>query len=264
VNRGRTIEALLAPPSGHPYRKWRGAHWRLLSATELGIADRRALPLAEQVLGWLVHPDRHVLKPAGLPRRHASQEGNALLACTRIGLADDRRLRDLVELLLGSQWPDGGWNCDERPHAHHSSFHESWAPMLGLAEYGAVTGQRGAREAAERAAEFFLQHRLFRSDSSGKVVHAEFMKLHYPPYWHYDFLRALLGLERLDLLGDQRAAEALELLRSKRRPDGRWKADGRRYWRADTEVVDWSSGLADDILTEAATRVLSALSAPTG
>jgi hypothetical protein len=73
-----------------------------------------------------------------------------------------------------------------------------------------------------------------------------------------------VGLERLGLLGDQRAAEAVELLRSKRRLDGRWRADGRRYSRADAEVVDWSSGLADDLLTEAAPRVLSAPSAPTG
>ena len=256
-DRERTIEALLAPPAGHPYGEWRGAHWRLVSATELGVADGRAWPLADDVLEWLASPTRRVRVLPGLPRRHASQEGNAILASTRVGLGQDARVLTLVDLLLESQWPDGGWNCDERPQAHHSSFHESCAPMLGLAEHAMATGDRRSLQAAERAADFFLRHRLFRSESSGRVIHHEFVKLHYPPYWHYDFLRGLLGLQCLGRLGDARAGEALDLLRSKRRPDGRWKADGRRYWNPGTEVVDWTSGLAADLLTEAAERVLT-------
>ena len=38
---------------------------------------------------------------------------------------------------------------------------------------------------------------------------------HYPPYWHYDVLQALLVLSRLGAeAGDPRAGEALELLYS--------------------------------------------------
>lgn len=39
----------------HPYKKWGGAHWRLVSLVELGIpsGDTRARAAAETVLGWL-------------------------------------------------------------------------------------------------------------------------------------------------------------------------------------------------------------------
>jgi hypothetical protein len=50
----------------------------------------------------------------GLPRSHASIHGNALGACSRLGLAADERTRRLAEAVLSWQWPDGGWNCDNR------------------------------------------------------------------------------------------------------------------------------------------------------
>ena len=42
------IQALLLEYPGHPYKKWQGAHWRLLSLVELGRteADDRISPPA--------------------------------------------------------------------------------------------------------------------------------------------------------------------------------------------------------------------------
>ena len=38
----------------HPYQKWGGAHWRLVSLVELGVPpDDRLRAAAEDVLGWL-------------------------------------------------------------------------------------------------------------------------------------------------------------------------------------------------------------------
>ena len=54
-----------------------------------------------------------------------------------------------------------------------------------------------AREAADRAAELFLSHRLFRSLSDGEVIDRRWLALRYPPYCHYDVLQALLILSRL-------------------------------------------------------------------
>lgn len=53
----------------------------------------------------------------GLVRRHACVEGNALGAFSRLGLAQDDRVKTIVERLVEAQWPDGGWNSDERPEA---------------------------------------------------------------------------------------------------------------------------------------------------
>lgn len=79
--------------------------------------------------------------------RRASQQGAALLAVTRLGLADERAAT-LVERLRHWQWPDGGWNCDKRPGARMSSVAETLLPLRGLAAYASANGDRTARAAA--------------------------------------------------------------------------------------------------------------------
>lgn len=255
----------------HPYQKWGGAHWRLVSLVELGAPGddprvaARLCAAAGQVLRWLTGAGhrRQIKRINGLTRRCASQEGNALAVCCRLGLARDPRVRGLAESLLKWQWPDGGWNCDKNPEADHASFYESLAPLWGLIEYHHATGDDACRERAGRAAEFFLQHRLFRSDRTGAVINAEWLKLHYPLYWHYDILQALVILSRLGPLTDPRLSEALGLLASKRLPDGRWKPEG-YYWslsekrKSNVEAVDWGRAGPNEMLTLNALRVLKA------
>jgi hypothetical protein len=273
VTRGPRVRALLAgqqPDGGfgvHPYQKWTGAHWRLVSLVELGIpaGHKRARAAADQVLRWLTG-DAHrraIKRLNGLTRRCASQEGNALAVCSRLGLTDDPRVKYLAHSLLEWQWPDGGWNCDKRPQARHSSFYESLAPLWGLVEYCRATGDADARAAAQRAAALFLQHRLFRSDKTGEVINPEWLKFHYPLYWHYDILQALLILSRLGPLTNPRMWEALDLIETKRLPDGRWKVEG-YYWSppgkraSNVEVVDWGRGGPNEMITLNALRVLKA------
>jgi hypothetical protein len=228
----------------HPYRKWTGAHWRLVSLVELAVPPRepRAVAAAGHVLAWLASPARRVPRIGGLARAHASVEGNALAACCRLGLAADPRVRSLAEALISWQWPDGGWNCDPAATGR-SSFHESLAAAWGLHEYGQATGDTAAQDAASRAAELFLAHRLFRTLGSGQVIDRAWLAPHYPPYWHYDILQALLVLSRMGKAGDPRAGDALDELERRRRPDGRWQPAG-CWWKppASTvapEVADW-------------------------
>jgi hypothetical protein len=86
------------------------------------------------------------------------------------------------------------------------------------------------------------------------VINPEWLHIHWPHYWHYDFFHGLRAVASVGLLGDPRAAEAIERLRSLRRPDGSWRVGGRRYWRlrhaSNVEVVDW--GDAHQIVTAAA------------
>ncbi len=61
VLEGRTVRALLAGQQpdggfgGHPYQKWSGAHWRLVSLVELGVpaGEPRCVAATEPVLRWL-------------------------------------------------------------------------------------------------------------------------------------------------------------------------------------------------------------------
>jgi len=154
------------------YGKWSGAHWRLVSLVERGVpaGEQRCVAAAETVLAWLTGKSHRsgVETIDGLVRQCASQEGNALAVCCRLGLAEDPRVRLLAESLVEWQWPDGGWNCDPRATGRRSSFHESLAPMWGLHEYWAATGEEAARVAASRTAELFLEHRLFRALATGE------------------------------------------------------------------------------------------------
>jgi hypothetical protein len=252
----------------HPYAKWTGAHWRLVSLVELGIPPGHpgAVAAAGTVLAWLTSTAyaRAIRRVNDRIRQHASQDGNAIAVCSRLGLAREDRVRELVERLVVAQWPDGGWNCDPQPETAHSSFHETLATLWGLVEFANATGDPPATAAADRGAELLLSHRIFRSHRTGEVAHPEWVKLHYPPYWHYDVLHALLVLSRWGRAGDPRTTDALELLEARRGADGRWDADGRRYWsppgsgRPAEEVVEWGPNRPSEMVTLNALRILRA------
>ena len=65
------------------------------------------------------------------------------------------------------------------------------------------------------------------------------------------------------LLKDPRATDALDLLESKQRPDGRFQA-GRAWWQRPTnatsavDVIDWGKGRPSEVLTLQALAVLKA------
>ena len=152
------IEALFREYPGHPYKKWQGAHWRLVSLVELGVtqADDRIVGAVDSVLNWLLNPRRKTPRVAGRHRQCASKD------------------RKLATRLTAWQWPDGGWNCDPRPPVTHSSFHESLAPLRGLAAFG------GFPKVVACAADFFLRHRMYRSESTDNVIDPEWLQLHWP------------------------------------------------------------------------------------
>jgi hypothetical protein len=254
------VRRLLAPSfSADPpdvYAKWQGAHWTMAALADLGYPpdDPKLYPLRDRVLDtWLdasyynefeAGAKSAAYRRTGVPvmrgryRRCASQQGNALWFLITLGLADDR-CAALVERLLHWQWPDGGWNCDKNPAADTSSLCETLTPMRGLA----ACPDAAATGAARRAAEVLLVRRLAYRASTGELIHPEFAKLHYPLYWHYDVLGGLKALAGLGLLSDERCADALDLLESRRLPDG-WPAYA-RYYRVSAKValhhdsVDW-------------------------
>src|SRR2546422_11123852 len=122
----------------HPYQKWTGAHWRLVSLVELGIPSgfRPAVKATDLVLKWLLSEAHlnNIPKINGRYRRCASQEGNALAVCSLLGLAKDPRVGKLAEWLVQWQWPGGGWKCDGRPEADRWSVNEClsriWGPVV--------------------------------------------------------------------------------------------------------------------------------------
>ena len=248
------------------YHKWTGAHWRLVSLVELGVpADDRLRAAAGTVLDWLTSEGHRERIPVvdGLTRRCGSQEGNALAVCCRLGMTDDPRVQLLASSLVEWQWPDGGWNCDRKATGRRSSFNESLPPMWGLHEYWLATGDEAAKASADRTAELFLEHDLFKALKTGEPIHEGWLVPHYPPFWHYEVPQALLILSRMDKLGDPRAAEGLDLLEGLRRADGTWHK-GPSWWKkpgspgSNVEAVDWGGRGPSEMTTLNALRILKA------
>jgi hypothetical protein len=216
----------------NPYSKWLGAHWVLATLADIGYppGDNNLIPLREQVLGWLLSDEHTKSVPIinGRARRCGSQEGNALFAMLTLGLADVRA-DELAARLIKWQWPDGGWNCDRRPEAMNSSYHESFIPLRALSLYAERTGDGEAKAAVKRAAELFLKRRLFKRLSDGGVMDAAFTRLRYPTYWHYDVLAGLKALTVAGFARDRRCADALDLLESKQLAGRGWPAQGKYY-----------------------------------
>src|SRR5262249_30054850 len=191
----------------------------------------------------------------GRVRRCGSMEGRALQACIDVGVRDDPRLDVLAESLVETQWPDGGWNCDRHRECVHSSFNETWGPILGLSRYG-------AHDAAAPRAEFLLEHHVAYSHRTGALAHATILRLRYPPYWHYDLLAGLRTVAASAGLDDPRLEKPLAALEAQRRPDRTWRIDG-KWWKgpgskgSNVEVVDWGQ-TANELLTEQAAGVLAA------
>jgi len=248
-------------PVKHVYQKWTGAHWVLATLADIGYPAGNASlrPVADQVLDCWLHPEairEWVCKEAppahrrpGVPivngraRRCASQQGNALFSAVVLGFVDDR-VHQLAERLMRWQWPDGGWNCDRRPEAVHSSFWESHIPLRGLAHYARLTGDKRAKEAVARAAEVFLRRHLYRRQSDGSIMNPQFVRLHYPCYWRYDILFALKIMAEAGYISDPRCQSALDLLESKQLPGGGWPAEERFYHtsvaaKSGADLVTW-------------------------
>jgi hypothetical protein len=245
------------------YDKWQGAHWVLMTLADIGYPrhDESLRLMVNQVVdAWLgerafnefvaekkadAYKRRNAIPVMqGRHRTCASQQGNALYSVLALGL-EDERIHRLAERLMHWQWPDGGWNCDKNPDASTSTFIHTLYSMRALALYAQHTGDAAARKAALRASEVFLTRRLYKRASNSKVIRREFVKLHYPLYWHYDILGALKAFAQIGETDDERFNDALDLLDKKELRSGGWPAEARYYKKVSDEFslnadfVDW-------------------------
>lgn len=276
VTRSQRVATLLSERGedgcipAHPYAKWHGAHWVLVALADIGYppGDRTLEPLRDQMLAWLFSDDyieEKIGTVKGHTRLHASIDGNLVWSTLKLGISN-ARTEALVERLIGAQWPDGGWNCDRDASGRSSSFTESLVPLRALALHARLTKSPWSRAATERAAEFFLAHRLYRRLRGGSIVNPNFVKLHYPCYWHYDVLFGLKVINEAGFISDPRCDDALDLLEHKRLPDGGFPAEA-RYYRPPTSagtgrsLVDWggvSARRMNEFVTVDALTVLTA------
>lgn len=135
----------------------------------------------------------------------------------------DNRIDDIAGYLLSGRLGDGGWNCrDRQGDLRHSSFHTTISVLEGLLEWKRRTGSGDADGPMAGGHEFMLNHHMFRSHTTGKVIKESWTRFSFPPRWHYDILRGLDHMRAAGAARDPRAEEAIELVRARQRTDGRW------------------------------------------
>jgi hypothetical protein len=154
--------------------------------------------------------------------------GMVLAVCAHFRCGDER-VHGFADYLLKQQMKDGGWNCQSYRGATHGSVHTTILVLEGLLDYERFQprGARRVREAQGRGREFLLAHRLFRSHRTGKVINPAWTRFSFPTRWRYDILRALDHFQEAGAARDERLREAMEIVKKRRKEDGRWVLQNR-------------------------------------
>jgi hypothetical protein len=165
---------------------------------------------------------------------------------------------------------DGGWNCEWVEGSVRSSVRSTLASVRGLLGYETTVEAHGgpgtspsltaSLRAARRAGEeYLLARRLMFRLSTGEQVAPWVTELAYPVRSFYSVLAAADHLRAASSHDarppDPRAAEAVEVVRAARQPDGTW-LQGRRHPGRVWFEVDAPAGEPSRWLTLHALRVL--------
>jgi hypothetical protein len=171
-------------------------------------------------------------------------------------------IRHIIDRLLAEQLSDGGWNCEAENGSTRSSFNTTICVLEALLEYelrfGIISEVTTARF---RGQEYLLERRLFRRKSTGVVIErdrkggAAWTRFAFPTWWHYDVLRGLEYLRRASVAPDDRVAEAIDLVVSKRDSEGRWPLEVRYPGEMPVDI-DEGEGRPSRWITLRALRVL--------
>lgn len=207
--------------------KWISSHYSLLDLKHLNIVPTQ--PEIRESIGIILREqksDDGGINPSRQIKESDVCVNGMFLNYACYFKANEPDLHSVVDFVITQQMPDGGFNCRfNRQGAVHSSLHSTISILEGIQEYisNGYTYRRGEldRISAE-AREFILQHRLYLSDRTGKIIDKRFLMLSYPSRWRYDILRALDFFRAADIDYDERMQPALNVLHKKRRKDGTW------------------------------------------
>ncbi|NOT05195.1 MAG: hypothetical protein HOP27_11410 [Anaerolineales bacterium] len=173
----------------------------------------------------------------------------------------------IIDLLLAEQLSDGGWNCEAANGSTRSSFNTTICVLEALLEYELAGGTNAAvTEARLRGQEYLLERHLFRRRSTGEVIEQDrdggtmWTRFAFPTWWHYDVLRGLEYLRHANVVPDERMAEAIDLVASKRSSDGWWLLET-QYPGEMPVKMDEGEGSPSRWITLRALRVLNWYSA---
>ncbi len=171
---------------------------------------------------------------------------------------------DLTDWFMKHQLPDGGWNCEwisegGRPASRRSSFHSTLNALEGLLYRERRHPDPRLTESRHRGEEYLLSRRLMFRRDNGAPVGPWVDEFIHPRRWVYSALEAVdyfrVAARHDGTAPDPRLEAAIETIRGRRGPDGRWLQDGRHEGQA-WFAVDVPPGRPSSWITTHALRVL--------
>ncbi|MFW2381148.1 MAG: hypothetical protein ACN4GZ_05265 [Acidimicrobiales bacterium] len=243
---------------GEPGQPWTATMHTLQTLQIMGLdpaaeSARRAIPLVAEHCRW-EHAGQRYFDGEVEP----CINGRTIESGAYFGVD----VSPIVERILEERLQDGGWNCEVENGSVRSSVDTTINVLDGLLEFERATGESTAVADARRGGEEYLLDRgLFRRMGTGEVIDSTYLDFAFPYYWHYDVLRALDYFRKSGADVDPRMAEAVDIVRSKRHPDGRWLLDAIHPGRVHFHVEEpagtpsrWNTLRALRVLQWATTR----------
>jgi hypothetical protein len=207
--------------------KYTGLAWRLQLMADFGV--HRIIPGTEEAvsdfLAWGSNPGGGLTYAKGLPS-FPCFTGTILGSMVRMGYGeDDNRVKDLSGWIAGQMRPDGGWLCPPRMMSFvvdetHSCFTATFYATAGLVALNSPDERQ--KIARESGLEFLLNHKLFRSDRSNRVLCNRWLETGFPNFNYYSLLRGAKLIADAGLAADSRADEAYDYLLKARQENGSW------------------------------------------
>jgi hypothetical protein len=232
---------------------WTATHFSLQSLAEYGLDPespeaRRALELVRDNVRWEYNGELYFQGEA-----EPCINGIAL----NVGAYFGQDAVPIAQTLLATQHHDGGWNCWEEDAAAPGSFHSTICAIEGLWSWEQRAGASDEMTAARRRGEEFLLERgLFRRKSTGEIPDLRITLTSSPVRWFYDILRALDYFRMARPERDDRCAEAVELVRSKRLDNGLFRLENTHEGPTLFELEGEHDGFPSRWVTLRALRVL--------
>lgn len=210
--------------------KYLSTNWMLLVLADLGMRreDQRVEKAADAWKASFAKADGG-FGIDGNKASHLCTTGNTARALVQLGYADDEAVARSFRWMEEHRNHLGGWSC-----FLSGRNLDSWEPMSAFAVYPKPRWTAGMHRAVEEGAEFFLQRELHKQGAH----YEPWFRFHYPVHYYYDLL---VGLDFMTALGygdDPRMRHALDVLREKRRKDGRWNLDA-IHPDAEGGVAEW-------------------------
>ncbi|NYE19379.1 squalene cyclase [Microbacterium immunditiarum] len=236
-----------APDAGQP---WTATTWSLNSLREWGLDASALAGTAEKIAAnsrW---------EYDDLPYWDGEVDCciNAFTLANGTWLGAD--VSTLPQWFVDHQMDEGGWNCEWVEGSTRASVYSTLSSIDGILWYEKATGGTPALTAArKKAQEYLLERRILYKVTTGEPVRPGVELLAYPQRSKYNVLHAVNYFRDASLHDgvdpDPRLAEAVEVIRRQRQPDGTWlqgyRYPGRVWFEQDVPVGEpskWVTFLA--------------------